>query len=172
MQARTSHRLACLLATFLAAVIAGCSDQADPQAAVNLKIGSPPSVARRELGKARFEFKALAGNDQYYCESRQVGYAGNFLFLYKNGQFIKICQDRRGCLLYSTEWQHLANSVIWVRSERPALKITAQPPPKSGPMPEDERRFIWEIVVPIMIIETPVMPAILTWDLIHYESTK
>jgi hypothetical protein len=152
-----------------AAMLVGCSEQVDSQRATSVKLGSSPTLVQNRLGPADFDFQMLVGNDQYLGESRFVGYSGQYLFIYRNGQFLKICPMPPTDLRYRPNWNHLAARVKLVLDEP---GITEIPQNKRPPPDPEERRFFWNVIFPITILTLPAQPVFVVIGVIQYESQQ
>jgi hypothetical protein len=153
-----------------AGIQVGCANRGiEPERAVSLKIGSPPKMAEWELGKADFDFKAVVGSDQYFGESRRVGYTGQYLFVYRNGGFIKVCEMPAQDLRWRPNWDYLVSRVNQVVAEPPVVRIADRKPPPPDP---NEEQFFWNAELPVAVITLPLLPAFLIGDAIQYESDQ
>jgi hypothetical protein len=138
MWARLSRGAAWAGIILAAAILAGCSERVDPERATSVKLGSPRASVQRQIGTSNFDFHVMVGSDQYLGESRWVGYAGQYLFVYRNGRFIKICKMPPMDLRYRPNWEYLAARVKLVVDEP---RVTEIPYVKAPPPDPDEEQF-------------------------------
>ena len=120
-----------------------------------MKVGSSPATARRELGAGEFQFKIDIDGDQYFCESREVGYAGEYIFLYRNGAFVKVCELPNWEWRYYPKWEFLYHRAKRVIAQPRVQRIVGRPPP-ADPEPTD-----FDLVVdfwPLVLAELPLVP--------------
>ena len=152
-----------------ATMLAGCAEQVDPQRALSVKIGSTPSLVQSRIGRGNFDFQILVGNERYLGESRAVGYSGQYLFIYRNSQFVKICETPGKDLRRRPDWNYLASRAKLVLNEPGLTEIHRNKPPPPDP---EEQSFFWNVILPVTVITLPAQPVFCVYAAIQYESEQ